>query len=65
MDCLALKKKEKKIEVKRSLDKVSRTLAKNNRRKKKIRTEIDFVRHGRARARGAVEGRECRGPNAI
>lgn len=52
-----------KIEVTCSLDKVSQTLAKNNRRKKKIRTEIDFVRHGRARVR--VGGREYRGPNAI
>lgn len=61
MNCFVIKK----IGVKCILDKVSQTLAKNNRRKKKIRTEIDFVRHGRARARGVVGGRECRGPNAI
>lgn len=65
MNCFVLKEKKKKTEVKRSLDKVSQTLAKNNRRRRKIRAEIDFVRHGRARARGVVGGRECRGPNAI
>lgn len=61
MECFVLKK----IRLNCFLDKVSQTLAKNNRRKKKIRTEIDFVRHGRARAREVVGGRECRGPNAI